>query len=273
MDLLPWELWLNIFEFLDIPSLCRASRVCLSWHDTILPNENYWKQIIFSSIIKNQESVTDELMIKLARRGGNHLLTLDASDCQRISWTGMPNLNLSSLTTLNLRNCESINQTHLLMTFEQGLPSLRYLNLAWVPAADDTVFTMLGNGKSSSITVLNIRGCFSTDMGIRDMLIGLPLLEVFDVGVLPYSRLMAVGRVSDVTLGNIGKYCSERIKIVNICGRRSPTMGGIRRLVDQCPSLRLLDITSCPAAVQMESKEVLKSRPGLVIREDSIKEF
>ncbi|XP_055479796.1 F-box only protein 48 [Psammomys obesus] len=61
VELLPPEVTFKIFSQLDVQSLCRASRTCLSWNRTIRSSDSLWKPHCLTLRAVCQREIDDDI--------------------------------------------------------------------------------------------------------------------------------------------------------------------------------------------------------------------
>uniref|UniRef100_A0A1I7Y202 F-box domain-containing protein n=1 Tax=Steinernema glaseri TaxID=37863 RepID=A0A1I7Y202_9BILA len=179
--MLPKELLLRVFSYLDVISLCRCAQTCRHWNCLALDGSNWQHVDLFSF----QKDIKAPVVENLARRCGGFLKNLSLRGCENVQDNALrsfthkcPNIESLSLskckrvtditcenlgrfcrrlTRLDLENCTSI--TDRAMRFiGDGCQNLEYLNISWCENIQDRGLVFIANG-CPRLEELVLKGC------------------------------------------------------------------------------------------------------------------
>ncbi|PIO75537.1 F-box domain protein [Teladorsagia circumcincta] len=179
--MLPKELILRIFSYLDMKTLCRCAQTCRSWNVLALDGSN-WQRVDLFTFQKDVKAATVE---NLARRCGGFLKKLSLKGCENIQDSALRSFtakcaniehlslykckrvtdatceNLGrhchKLVHLNLENCTAITD-RALRYISDGCSNLQYLNISWCDNIQDKGVQMILSG-CKGLTTLIMKGC------------------------------------------------------------------------------------------------------------------
>ncbi|CAB3403188.1 unnamed protein product [Caenorhabditis bovis] len=179
--MLPKELILRIFSYLDTKALCRCAQTCRAWNVLALDGSNWQSVDLFTF----QKDVKTAVIENLARRCGGFLKQLSLKGCEnvhdsalksftakcsnlehlslyrckRVTDASCENLgrNCHKLKYLNLENCSSITE-RALKHISDGCPQLTYLNISWCDSVQDRGVQMILTN-CPNLETLILRGC------------------------------------------------------------------------------------------------------------------
>ncbi|VDM96462.1 unnamed protein product [Thelazia callipaeda] len=273
--ILPKELILRIFSFLDIPALCRCAQTCRHWNLLALDGSN-WQQV---DLFQFQKDIKTPVIENLARRCGGFLKKLSLRGCENVQENALrsftlkcPNIEHLSLTCeylgrnchrlvwLDLENCIAITDKSL-DAISQGCKNLEYLNISWCENIQDqgvqtilqgcaklntlicrgceglteSVFTEM-RSFCAGLRTLNLLGCFVTDETVADLAAGCAQLE--------YLCLSSCSQITDQALISLANGC-HRLKDLELAGCSLLTDQGFGILAKNCHELERMDLEDC----------------------------
>ncbi|VBB33940.1 unnamed protein product, partial [Acanthocheilonema viteae] len=179
--ILPKELILRIFSFLDITSLCRCAQTCRHWNLLALDGSN-WQQV---DLFQFQKDIKAPVVENLAKRCGGFLKKLSLRGCENVQENALrsftlkcPNIehlslykckrvtdstceylgrNCHRLVWLDLENCTAITDKSL-RAVSEGCKNLEYLNISWCENVQNRGVQAVLRG-CPKLSTLICRGC------------------------------------------------------------------------------------------------------------------
>lgn len=281
---LPKELILRIFSYLDMKTLCRCAQTCRLWNVLALDGSN-WQRVDLFTFQKDVKAATVE---NLARRCGGFLKKLSLKGCENIQDSALRSFtakcaniehlslykckrvtdatceNLGrhchKLVHLNLENCTAITD-RALRYISDGCPSLQYLNISWCDNIQDKGVQMVLAG-CKSLTTLIMKGCeglteqvFANSVDNMKNLEVINLLSCFanDETVAHISRgspnlqylcLSNCTQITDRSLISLSQGC-KMLTDIELSGCSLLSDAGFTQLARHCKSLARMDLEDC----------------------------
>ncbi|PAV74822.1 hypothetical protein WR25_11835 isoform A [Diploscapter pachys] len=282
--MLPKELILRIFSYLDIISLCRSAQACHLWNVLALDGSN-WQEV---DLFDFQRDVKPIVVENLARRCGGFLKQLSLKGCEnvqdsalrsftakcaniehlslykckRVTDASCENLgkHCHKLRHLNLENCSAITD-RAMKYIGEGCPLLTYLNISWCDNVQDRGVQHLLT-HCPNLETLILRGCeglteqvFAPVVGNMGNLVKLNMLSCFvnDDTVknisegcpkLEYLCLSNCSQITDRSLNHLAAGC-KNLTVLELSGCVLLSDGGFVQLARACKKLERLDLEDC----------------------------
>ncbi|ESN96241.1 hypothetical protein HELRODRAFT_163285 [Helobdella robusta] len=237
MKVLPKELILRIFSYLDLLSLCRCACVSRIWN-ALATDGSVWQAI---DLCKFQTDIDGNMLEALAFKSGNFLRKLSLKGCKSItdsSFNACQNIGLycSSIQHLDLECCSNLTDLSLI-SLSLGCEDLKCLNISWCLRITDNGLQHLLK-KLSNLEVFNAKGCSqrTTDSAVMKITEGCLHLKLLCLSKCP--------RLTDVSLIAIAKNCPD-VETLDLSGCSRLTDVGFAALTKSCHMLRRLDLEEC----------------------------
>ncbi|TKR78324.1 hypothetical protein L596_019147 [Steinernema carpocapsae] len=257
---LPKELLLRVFSYLDIITLCRCAQTCRQWNCLALDGSNWQHVDLFSF----QKDVKAPVVENLARRCGGFLKNLSLKGCENVQDNALrsfthkcPNIESLSLskckrvtdvtcenlgrfchrlTRLDLENCTTI--TDRAMRFiGDGCKNLEFLNISWCDNIQDRGLASIANG-CQRLEELVLKGCDGlTENCFNDL--------SKEKHFQNLRRLNLLGCfITDATITKMAELCPLlEYLCLSTCTQLSDA--GIISLSHNCHQLKVLELAGC----------------------------
>ncbi|XP_042795355.1 F-box/LRR-repeat protein 4 isoform X2 [Panthera leo] len=303
-DKLPYELIQLILNHLTLPDLCRLAQTCklLNQHccDPLqyihLNLQPYWAKLSDTSLEFLQARCTLVQWLNLSWTGNRGFISvagfsrflkdLNLSSCDKLPPQAFNHIaKLCGLRRLVLYRTK-IEQTALLSILN-FCSELQHLSLGSCVMIEDydVIASMIG-AKCKKLRTLDLWRCKNiTENGIAELASGCPLLEELDLGWCPtlqsstgcFARLArqlpnlqklfltANRSVCDTDIEELACNCT-RLRQLDILGTRMVSPASLRKLLESCKDLCLLDVSFCS---QIDNRAVLElnvSFPNVFIK-------
>lgn len=233
-SMLPKELILRIFSFLDIVSLCRCAQVCKYWNKLALDPDN-WRNITLFSLRHKVRGVVIE---NLALRYGSYIRRINLRGCKAV--TDMSMLTVFRycrlLEELSLDDCNQLtDNTCTSLSF--FCPLIVHLNLASCNVSNLSLEAIGQN--CPNLKLIDISNCNRiTPKGIESLVKKCKnLLSFISVACGPNT-------INDEALAVIGEHCHQ-LKLINLNGCFAVTDQGVKCLAEGCPRLVNCCLSKC----------------------------
>lgn len=232
--MLPKELILKIFSFLDIVSLCQCAQVSKYWNELALDPDN-WQNITLFSL---RHKVKNYVVENLATRYGHYLRRINLRGCKSVPDNSMKILaqNCRHLEEVSLDDCNQLTD-EACISLAKNCNSLMYLNVASCNITDNSLIEIGNNCKN--LELIDISNCNKIrPAGIERLVKNCPnLLSFISVACGPPT-------MNDDSLKVIGEYC-HKLKLINLNGCHAISDQGVRYLADGCHLLVSLCLSKC----------------------------
>ncbi|XP_063563859.1 F-box/LRR-repeat protein 4 isoform X4 [Gorilla gorilla gorilla] len=284
-DKLPYELIQLILNHLTLPDLCRLAQTCklLSQHccDPLqyihLNLQPYWAKLDDTSLEFLQSRCTLVQWLNLSWTGNRGFISVAGFSSHFLNETCLEVISemCPNLQALNLSSCDKLPPQA--FNHIAKLCSLKRLVLyrTKVEIEDyDVIASMIG-AKCKKLRTLDLWRCKNiTENGIAELASGCPLLEELDLGWCPtlqsstgcFTRLArqlpnlqklfltANRSVCDTDIDELACNCT-RLQQLDILGTRMVSPASLRKLLESCKDLSLLDVSFCS---QIDNRAVLE---------------
>ncbi|XP_063669364.1 F-box/LRR-repeat protein 4 isoform X4 [Pan troglodytes] len=284
-DKLPYELIQLILNHLTLPDLCRLAQTCklLSQHccDPLqyihLNLQPYWAKLGDTSLEFLQSRCTLVQWLNLSWTGNRGFISVAGFSSHFLNETCLEVISemCPNLQALNLSSCDKLPPQA--FNHIAKLCSLKRLVLyrTKVEIEDyDVIASMIG-AKCKKLRTLDLWRCKNiTENGIAELASGCPLLEELDLGWCPtlqsstgcFTRLArqlpnlqklfltANRSVCDTDIDELACNCT-RLQQLDILGTRMVSPASLRKLLESCKDLSLLDVSFCS---QIDNRAVLE---------------
>ncbi|KAI6235604.1 Leucine Rich repeat-containing domain protein [Aphelenchoides besseyi] len=256
---LPKELLLRIFSYLDIVSLCRCAQVCRIWNRLAMDGSNWQSVDLFCF----QKEIKTSVVENLATRCGGFLKELSLRGCENVHDSAMRSFSAKcpNIEALSLSKCKYITDN----TCEylgRYCHRLMFLDLENCTAITDNSLKFLSEG-CTHLNELNISYCTNiTDTGIEDLFRGcnnLKSLIAKGCEGLTYAcfqglnkhmtqlqrlNLLSCSAITDETVEIIADSCPY-LEFLCISNCKEVTDRGVNALANSCYALKDLELASC----------------------------
>uniref|UniRef100_A0A8C0Q4U4 F-box and leucine rich repeat protein 4 n=1 Tax=Canis lupus familiaris TaxID=9615 RepID=A0A8C0Q4U4_CANLF len=292
-DKLPYELIQLILNHLTLPDLCRLAQTCklLNQHccDPLqyihLNLQPYWAKLNDTSLEFLQARCTLVQWLNLSWTGNRGFISvagfsrflkdLNLSSCDKLPPQAFNHIaKLCGLKRLVLYRTK-VEQTALLSILN-FCSELQHLSLGSCVMIEDydVIASMIG-AKCKKLRTLDLWRCKNiTENGIAELASGCPLLEELDLGWCPTLQsstgcfaklarqlpnlqklfLTANRSVCDTDIEELACNCT-RLRQLDILGTRMVSPASLRKLLESCKDLSLLDVSFCS---QIDNRAVLE---------------
>ncbi|CAD5220919.1 unnamed protein product [Bursaphelenchus xylophilus] len=256
---LPKELLLRIFSYLDIVTLCKCAQVCRVWNRLAMDGSN-WQQV---DLFDFQKDIKASVVESLALRCGGFLKELSLKGCENVQDSAMRSFaaKCPNIEALVLSKCKYITDA----TSDylgRYCHKISYLDLENCTAITDRSLKALSEG-CHRLTELNISWCINvSDDGIRHVLENCPNLETlickgcrglspncFDdlkdkMNSIKTLNLLSCVFLNDVTVEAIAQSC-PLLEYLCLSNCSDITDRSLQALSHGCPLLKDLELASC----------------------------
>ncbi|EJD73939.1 hypothetical protein LOAG_18676 [Loa loa] len=301
--ILPKELILRIFSFLDITSLCRCAQTCRHWNLLALDGSN-WQQV---DLFQFQKDIKAPVVENLAKRCGGFLKRLSLRGCENVQENALrsftlkcPNIehlslykckrvtdstceylgrNCHRLVWLDLENCTAITDKSL-RAVSEGCKNLEYLNISWCENVQNRGVQAVLQG-CPKLSTLICRGCEGlTETAFAEMrnfccqlrtvnLLGCFITDdtVANLAAgcpkLEYLCLSSCTQITDRALISLANGC-HRLKDLELSGCSLLTDHGFGILAKNCHELERMDLEDCSLLTDITLDNFSKGCPCLL---------
>lgn len=171
--ILPKELLLRVYSFLDTVSLCRAAQVSKFWNQLALDGQN-WSCV---NLFDFQVDITSSVIQRLSSRTGGFLNTLILKGCRTVTDDSLSMLAKScpNLAVLNLEDCVKLSDLTC-VSIAKYCPSIVNLNLTGLKITDTSLNALSSSPQlTSRLQHLNVNFCDKlTASGLISLLLPTP---------------------------------------------------------------------------------------------------
>lgn len=269
---LPANIMLQVFQFLDVKTLCASSTVCRRWYHLVC-DRSLWKFVDLRSwplslrtlwkIVRNRlsDSVL-ELLIKgfigTTKKNENispSLLEEIKTKCPNLETLGLCYCDMRNVPAQCLpRNLKSLLLDHSIVPLgwfeglqcEKFFPNLLELNLTYCTRVENS--DLLSVTKIKTLENLNLSYCYRVgDEGIHHIACNLSKLTALDLSNCP--------NITDLGLHHIGRHLTG-LKSLNLLSNWRITDAGIPSLVHSLTKLDYLNLSSCKEVTNVGLSEI-----------------
>lgn len=232
--MIPKEILLRIFSFLDIVSLCRCAQVSKYWNKLALDGSNWQSVSLFDFRVAVEGKVVENLSI----RCGDYLKMLTLRGCRSVSDKSMQifSRNCRNLETINLDDCKQLTD-ETCKSLAGNCPKMKYLNIASCDVTD-TSLKAIGDG-CKNLKHIDISNCNK----IRPQ--SIEYLAKNCQGLLSFISVACSGAtINDESIKLLSNNC-RKLRIVNLNGCSALTNEGVHSLASNCPQLIYCNLSKC----------------------------
>lgn len=232
--MLPKELILKIFSFLDIVSLCHCAQVSKYWNQLALDGDN-WQSV---SLFDFRVAVQGQVVENLSARCGDFLKRLTLRGCRSVSDSSMRvfSKNCRNLEEINLDDCKQLTD-ETCISLANHCNKLAHLNIASCDITDKSL-EAIGTG-CKNLRHINISNCNK----IRPS--GIESLAKNCTNLLSFiSIACGESTVNDESLKALGSNC-QKLKMINLNGCSAITDVGVKHLAEHCHQLVYCCLSKC----------------------------
>lgn len=233
-SMLPKELILKIFSFLDIVSLCRCAQVSKYWNKLALDGDN-WQSV---SLFDFRVAVQGKVVENLSERCGDYLKMLTLRGCRSVSDASMKifSQNCKNLEIINLDDCKQLTD-ETCKSLASNCHKIVHLNIASCDVSDASL-KAIGEG-CKNLRHIDISNCNK----LRPQ--GIEKLAQECTGLLSFISVACSGAtINDESLRALSKHC-HKLKIINLNGCSAITNEGVQYLSKNCPNLVYCNLSKC----------------------------
>lgn len=234
--MLPKELILKIFSFLDIVSLCRCAQVSKYWNQLALHGDN-WQSV---SLFDFRGAVRDKVVENLSARCGDYLKRLTLRGCKSVSDNSMRifSENCRNLEEINLDDCKQLTD-ETCKSLAAHCHKLTHLNIASCDVSDESLLAV-GQG-CKQLKHINISNCNKIrPQGIECLARNCPNLLTF------ISVACREATINDDSLRRLTSGC-KKLKMINLNGCSAITDEGVKHMAENCHQLVYCCLSKCSA--------------------------
>ncbi|KAL7074691.1 hypothetical protein ACQ4LE_005554 [Meloidogyne hapla] len=255
--MLPTELILRVFSYLDITSLCRCAQVCRSWNKLSMDGSNWMDVDLFLF----QREVKTSVVESLAKRCANFLKVLSLKGCENVQDNAMrsfatkcPNIERLTLTKCKLitdGTCEYIGRycnkivmvdlenctlvTDIAIKFiSEGCKRLEELNISWCEQITDLGLFYIAKNCINLKTLF----CKGLDNITSNCFANLEMAE------LKRLSLHSCPNVLDETVNDIARHC-PRLEFLSLSNCKEITDNSLVAISLGCPRLKDIELAGC----------------------------
>lgn len=269
---LPANIMLQVFNYLNVKTLCALSTVCRRWYHLVC-DRSLWKYVdlrlwplslrTLKKIVRNRlsDSVL-ELLIKgfigTSKKGENispSLLEEIKTKCPSLETLGLCYCDMRNIPAQCLpRNLKSLLLDHSIVPLgwfeglqcETFFPNLLQLNLTYCTRVENSDLRSIT--KLKKLENLNFSYCYRVgDEGIEHIARNLSNLKVLNLSNCP--------KITDLGLHHIGRHLIG-LKRLNLLSSWRITDAGILSLVHSLTELEYLNLSSCKEATNSGLTEI-----------------
>lgn len=232
--MLPKELILKIFSFLDIVTLCRCAQVSKYWNQLALDGDNLQSVSLFDFRV----AVQDQVVENLSARCGDYLRQLTLRGCKSVSDSSMEifSKNCRNLEEINLDDCKQLTD-ETCKSLAANCHKLAHLNIASCNVTDKSL-EAIGKG-CKSLRHINISNCNKiTPAGIDSLARDCNnLLSFISIACKEIT-------INDESLKVLSQNC-HKLKMINLNGCSAITDVGVKHLAENCHQLIYCCLSKC----------------------------
>lgn len=251
-SMLPKELILKIFSFLDIVSLCRCAQVCKYWNKLALDPDN-WQNITLFSLRHKVKGVVVE---NLSKRYGYYIRRINLRGCKSVLDPSMIVLArfCRYLEEVSLDDCNQLTD-YSCVSLAFYCPRLIYLNIASCNISDESLKAIGEN--CPNLKFIDISNCNRVrPKGIESLVKDCKnLLSFMSVACGPTT-------MNDEALKVIGEHCRQ-LKFINLNGCYAVTDQGVKYLTEGCPRLVNCCLSKCHTITDQSLNSLGQNCPHL----------
>lgn len=232
--MLPKELILKIFSFLDIVSLCRCAQVSKYWNKLALDGDN-WQSV---SLFDFRVAVQGQVVENLSTRCGDYLKRLTLRGCRSVSDSSMQifSKNCRNLEEINLDDCKQLTD-ETCKSLATNCPKLAHLNIASCDVTDESL-EAIGLG-CKNLKHINISNCNK----IRPA--GIESLAQNCINLVTFiSVACSELTINDDSIRLLSSSC-HKLKMINLNGCSAITDVGVKHLAENCHQLVYCCLSKC----------------------------
>jgi len=183
-QMLPRELLLRVFSYLDVISLCRAAQVSKAWNSLALDGSN-WQSV---DLFNFQTDVNSPVIQRLGSRTGGFLHALSLRGCRSLTDDALNQLAMScpNLESLDLNDCKNLTDSTC-ASIAVHCHNLKFLDLSGLSITDASLESLATSiSLSRKLNHFNLSFCTRlTANGFLKLLAGPhtlvePLEEILD---------------------------------------------------------------------------------------------
>uniref|UniRef100_A0A913HXS2 F-box domain-containing protein n=1 Tax=Strongyloides stercoralis TaxID=6248 RepID=A0A913HXS2_STRER len=241
-DILPNEVLLRVFSYLDMKSLCQGAQVCKLWNSLAMNGAN-WMVVNFFDY---QKDIKPSVVENISRRSGYFLRKLSLRGCQNIQDGALRifAVNCRNIEALSLGNCKKITDLTCeylgkyyitdigVMAIVNNCTLLEEINFNWNKNIQDKGITYLLS-RCKNLRKLLVKGC----SGLTENCFGMLAKETFPLVHLNLMLTMATER----TLNDISLRFTN-LEYLNISNCNTINDNGIMTLSQSLRSLKTLEM-------------------------------
>lgn len=220
--MLPRELILKIFSFLDIVSLCRCAQVSKRWNQLALDGDNLQSVSLFDFRV----AVQDRVVENLSARCGDFLRQLTLRGCKSVSDSSMDIFckNCQNLEEINLDDCKQLT--------------------------DETCQSLAAN--CHRLTHLNIASCNVTDKSLEAVAKGCKQLR--------HINISNCNKITPSGIDVLAKSCTKLLSFISIACKESTINDEALKVLSQgCRDLRMINLNGCSAITDLGVKQLAEN--------------
>uniref|UniRef100_A0A1I8B6J9 F-box domain-containing protein n=1 Tax=Meloidogyne hapla TaxID=6305 RepID=A0A1I8B6J9_MELHA len=223
--MLPTELILRVFSYLDITSLCRCAQVCRSWNKLSMDGSNWMDVDLFLF----QREVKTSVVESLAKRCANFLKVLSLKGCENVQDNAMRSFatKCPNIERLTLTKCK-------LITDGEGCKRLEELNISWCEQITDLGLFYIAKNCINLKTLF----CKGLDNITSNCFANLEMAE------LKRLSLHSCPNVLDETVNDIARHC-PRLEFLSLSNCKEITDNSLVAISLGCPRLKDIELAGC----------------------------
>ncbi|KAL5508945.1 hypothetical protein EMCRGX_G004216 [Ephydatia muelleri] len=243
ISILPDDLLLKIFSFLDVVSLCRCAQVSKTWSSLALHGSNWQHVCLFDF----QTAIEGKVVGHLSRRCGGFLRTLDLQECIGVEDPALETISCHcpNIQKLVLRKCYRLTDATFLYV-SRNCSHLHHLDLSGCKEITDVTCTHLSEG-CPDLHHVGLSGCKVTEEGILSLTRRCVQLTSLDLSFCT--------NIDDRALEHIGTNAKSLVSI-SLQGCKSITDIGITALSSCCHQLNTLVLSGCELLTDVSLKRI-----------------
>ncbi|KAH7697574.1 Protein C02F5.7 b [Aphelenchoides avenae] len=225
---LPKELILRVFSYLDIVSLCRCAQTCRCWNKLAMDGSN-WQDV---DLFDFQKGVKPAVVESLAKRCGGFLKNLSLKGCENMQDHAMRSFaaKCPNIERLILFQCK-------LITDAEGCKRLEELNVSWCSNLTDLSVNYIANG-CPKLQALICKGLQGLSPNCFDNVNNNHFQELRKL------NLLSCPNVTDETVEHIASHC-HKLEYVCLSNCKEITDRALQALAIGCVNLKDLELAAC----------------------------
>lgn len=254
--LLPKELILRIFSYLDVVTLCRCATVSKYWNTLALDGIN-WQYV---DLFDFQTDIKGSVVENLSRRCGSFLKNMSLENCKWISDDAIKKLclNCKNIEILNFKQCLKLTDLTCIY-ISKYLHNLKSVNFDSCNISDNGIKALCENCHSlESIDISHCRNISSE--GVSILAKNCSKLKYF------VSKYLTV--IIDSSFKQLVQNCSN-LQHVSLQNCHNLTDDSLTALANNCHNLQFLCISNCKHLTDSTLQALGKNCPKLKILEAS----